>query len=242
MHHKTIVIWVFVSMLLPWESILCEPITSSEYLPLESGNSWTYSVTGPYGRYTETVTVLPGTTDINGVPTKAIKYSGGPDDQSIEYWTSDQQGIRLHGGYAPNTELGPATLAFEPPLVYASSTMNIHDTVSSSGNARFVFDYYGTFMLNYESSSTLEGTETVTVPAGTYETVRTRDSDRIYGSILGEPYEDVSSGGTWLAKYIGEVKGTDEDDNGTEVEVLISTNVKPRPTAPFLPFLQLLLD
>lgn len=216
--------------------------TATDYLPLNSGNSWTYSITGPYGAYTETVTVLPGTTEINGVATKAIKYSGGPDDQAIEYWTSDQQGIRLHGGYIPMTEAGPATLTFEPPVVYASRIMNIHDTVYSSGNARFVFDYYGTFILNYESSSTLEGTETVTVPAGTYETIRTRESDRIYGSILGESFEESSSGGTWLAKYIGEVKGTDKDDIGTEVEVLIRTNVKQRATVPFLPFLQLLLD
>jgi len=227
-------------LMLPWGYVTGE--TVADYLPLNSGNSWTYSVTGPYGTYTETVTVLPGTTEINGVPTKAIKFSGGLDDQTIEYWTNDQLGIRLHGGYVPYSDAGPGTLTFEPPIVYASRTMNIGEPVFSGGNVRLVFDNYGTFILNYESSSTLEGVETVTVPMGTYETVKIRDSDRIYGSILGEPYEDASSGSTWFVKYIGEVKETDEDDSGTEVYVLISTNVKPGPTAPVLPFLQLLLD
>ena len=219
--------------------------TTAEYLPLTDGNFWTYSVTGTYGTYNKTVTVLPGTTMINGMPTKALQTSGGPDDQGIEYWTNDISGIRVHGAYVPDTDIGPAWLYLEPPMVTASRTMDINETVKSSGKAKFIFDYYGTYILDYESTSTVKGMETVTVPAGTYETVKIRGSRRIFGNILGEPYEDVSTSTTWLARYIGVVKDTYADFDSNEVYDLISTNVKPPPVQPpaqFLPFLTLLLD
>ena len=219
--------------------------TTTEYLPLTDGNFWTYSVTGTCGTYNFTVTVLQGTTTINGVPTKALYKSGGPDDKEVEYWTNDNNGIRLHGAYTPDTGIGPAWLYLEPPMVNARSTMTINETVTSNGKATFIFNYYGTFILNYESTSTIERLETVAVPAGTYETVKVRDSMRIFGSILNQPYDDTSTGNTWLAKDIGVVKETYIDVDCNEVSELISTNVKPPPTqlpARFLPFLPLLLD
>ena len=219
--------------------------TSAEYLPLTDGNYWTYSVTGTCGSYNETITVLEGTTTINGVPTKALKTSGGPYDQGIEYWTNDINGIRGHGAYLPITEIGSAWVYFEPPMITAKSEMTINETVISSGKATFDFDYYGTYILNYESSSTLDGVETVTVPAGTFETVKGHGTRRIFGSILDQPYDDTSTTITWLAKYIGIVKNTYTDVDCNEVYDLISTNVKPPTTqlpARFLPFLPLLLD
>jgi len=219
--------------------------TTTEYLPLTDGNFWTYSVTGTCGTYNKTDTVLQGTTTINGVPTKALYTSGGPDDKGIEYWTNDNNGIRGHGAYVPDTDIGPAWLYLEPPIVTAKSTMTINETVVSSGKATFNFGSYGTYILNYESTSTLDGVETVTVPAGTYETVKIRGIRRIFGSILNQPYDDTSTTITWLAKYIGVVKDTYTDVDCNEVYNLISTNVKPPPTqlpARFLPFLPLLLD
>ena len=223
--------------------------TSAEYLPLTDGNFWTYSVTGTCGIYNKTVTVLQGTTTINGVPTKALQTSGGPDDQGIEYWTNDNNGIRVHGAYIPDidseTDIIPAWLYLEPPMVTANSTMTINETVMSSGKATFVFDYYGTYILNYESTSTLDGVETVAVPAGTYEAVKVRGTRRIFGSILNQPYDDTSTSTTWLAKYIGVVKDIYTDVDCDEVYNLISTNVKPPPAqlpTGFLPFLPLLLD
>ncbi|MCG6899781.1 MAG: hypothetical protein LJE75_07225 [Gammaproteobacteria bacterium] len=197
--------------------------TTSEYFPLTNGNSWTYRVTGYEGTYNETMTVLPGTTMINGVATKAISYKGSPYGEAFEYWTNDIQGIRVHAAHIP----GEGWLYFEPPMIAANRIMNIGDTVYSSGKARFVFDFYGTFILDYESHSTVVGMETVTAPAGTYETIRFSNTDRIYGYLVGQWYEDVESGTTWLANYLGTVKSIDEDSDGREDRVLISTNVKP---------------
>ncbi|MGW8229151.1 MAG: hypothetical protein ACWGOW_09630, partial [Gammaproteobacteria bacterium] len=73
-------------------SVYGETDSSAVYLPLADGNSWTYRVTGTDGIYNETMTVLPGTTVINGVATKAVQYSDG----DIDYFTSDTNGIRYH--------------------------------------------------------------------------------------------------------------------------------------------------
>jgi hypothetical protein len=204
-------------------NIFGETIIVSEYFPLDDGNSWTHLVTGPEGTYNQTITVLPGTTMINSVETKAVKITGGPDGEGFEYWTNDIHGIRAHGAYLP----GIGWVNLEPPLVNANRTMNIGETVNSRGKARYVFDVYGTFILDYESTSTVERMETVTVPAGSYETLMISSTDRMYGYLGGEWYEDPSTGTTWLAKYIGEVKSIDYDQDGREEDVLISTNVQP---------------
>ena len=219
--------------------------TVAEYLPLADGNTWTYRVTGPNGTYNESITVQPGTTMINGVATKELEITGAPDGDAFEYWTNDEQGIRLHGAYLPVTEIGPAWLILEPPMVIAKRIMSIGDGVDSSGQAEFIFEGFGTFILDYESSSKVVGLNTINVPAGTYETIRFGGSLRIYGFLLGEWYEDASTDTTWLAKYVGQVKNIYEDSDGVEESVLISTNVQPPAVqpAPFLPFiLHLLLD
>ena len=162
--------------------------TVAEYIPLDDGNTWTYNATGTYGVYKKTFTVLPGTTLINNVATKAIQVLGGPDHQGIEYWTNDIEGIRVHGSYTPVTEIGSGSVTLKPPMLVANSEMDIGETVNSSGKAIITFDN-GTFILDYESTFTLIGTETVTAPAGTYQTVRDSGSYRIYGFILGQPFD-----------------------------------------------------
>ncbi len=197
--------------------------TTTEYFPLGDGNTWTYRVTGYEGIYNETITVLPGTAMINGVATKVVKITGSPYGDAFEYWTNDIHGIRVHAAHIP----GEGWLYFEPPMVSANRTMNIGETVYSSGKARFVFDLYGTFFLDYESHTTVTGMDTVTVPAGSYETIKISSAERIYGFLGREWYEDVDSRTTWSAKYIGKIKSIDDDSDGREERVLISTNVKP---------------
>lgn len=234
-----------VGMMILWHMSYAGHVSgeeTAEYLPLVDGNFWTYSVTGTCGTYNKRVTVLQGSVIINGEPTKALQTTGGPDGQGIEYWTSDNNGIRVHGAFVPSTEIGPARLYFDPPMVAAKSTMSINETVSSSGEVTFVFDLYGTYVLNYKSASTLAGVEAVDVPAGTYDAVKILDSIRIYGSILNQPYDDTSASTTWLAKHIGVIKDIYTDADCDEVYNLISTNVKPPSSTRLLPFLPLLLD
>lgn len=213
--------------------------TTGDYLPLDDGNTWIYRSTGPDGVYQETETVLPGTTIINGVETKAVKTTGGPDSGTVLYVTNDMDGIRSHAGYIP----GEGWLYFEPPLVLANRAMNIGETVNSSGRVRIIIFDYGTYFLNYESSNTIETIETITVPAGSYETIRTSGTDRIYGYLVGNWYEQQSNSTGWSARHIGDVKSIYQDSDGTVESILVSTNVQPLPARKtILPFLPLLLD
>src|SRR5210317_843426 len=91
-----LILWLF----LQGGNVFGETISTSEYFPLDDWNAWNYRVTGPYSTYNQTVTVLPGTTMINGVATKAVKSTAGPDGEGIDYWTNDLNGVRVHAGYA----------------------------------------------------------------------------------------------------------------------------------------------
>ena len=219
--------------------------TVTDYYPLNDGNTWTYRVTGPLGVYQETDTVLPGTTLINGIQTKEIINTGTPDGDVYLYRSNDAHGIKTHAEYLPLSNIPPTWLIYKPPLILANATMNIGQIINSNGEAKFIIDGYGTFILNYELTIKLESIETVVVPAGTYEAVKLSYSDRIYGYLLGEWFDFRSTEENWVAKYVGWVKGVYQDSDGIETRELISTNVTPppaKPKSPFLPFLPLLLD
>lgn len=212
-----------------------ETESAADYFPLADGNSWTYRVTGTDGTYNETMTVLPGTIVINGVATKVIQYSDG----DIEYFTSDTNGIQYHRVYDP-TPPPIITLTFDPPLIIAHDKLSIPETIDSSGIVWFTHETAGTFPLNYTATSEIEALETISVPAGTYETVRFQDFTNINGNIQGDAINYSEWGYTWVAKHIGVIKQTSYDDEGVAEEwVMISTNVKP---PVYLPFLPLLLD
>ena len=214
-----VILWVLAQ----GSIVLGETFISAEYFPLASGNSWTYQVTGAFGTYNETMTVLPGTTNINGIATKAVQYSDG----DVDYFTSDVNGIRYHR----NRDASPPplmTVTFVPPLVVTQGTMRIPEIINSSGTVWVTDEMAGTFPLNYTATSATEALETVTVPAGTYDTIRLSDSTNVVGNILGDPFDYTEWGETWVAKYIGIVKQTINDVDGVaETWVLISTNVVP---------------
>ena len=200
--------------------VLGETIPASEYFPLEDGYSWTYQITGPFGRYTGTSTVLPGGTKIiNGIKTRIIRHSSG----EYSYYTSNQSGVRLHGFYFPPEDY----VYLDPPMVMGKSTTTIPETVTSTGIAEFILGSLGTYYLNYTAHSTAEDIETITVPAGTYETVRIGYDLRIYGDVMGTKIEETTVATVWNARYIGNIKEVSTDSDGTTESVLISTNVKP---------------
>ena len=197
-----------------------ETIIGSEYFPLEDGYSWTYQFTSPIGTYRGTDTVLPGGIKIiNGIATKIIKLADG----DYSYVTSDQSGVRAHGYHFPPEDF----VYLEPPMVILRGTMSIPETVTTTGLAEFVIGSLGTAYLNYTYRSTVEGVETITVPAGTYETLRIGYNLRLFGNIGGNIFDDTEVGTDWQARHIGKIKGVFTYSGATEESVLVSTNVKP---------------
>lgn len=207
--------------------------TLTDYFPLEDGNSWTYRDTGPGYTLNMTETVL-GTVVFNGRSTKAVQSSGGPDGVEYEYVTNDIHGVRFHGFLFP-TE---GRVLLEPPAIIAGRTMDVNETVESNGRATFIFFETGTALLDYEVSSTFQGYETVTVPAGMYETIRLRSSLRVYGKIGDERFDDTQTSIDWFAKNIGIIQSQSEGEQ--EQRVLLRTNV--RQAGSLTPILDLLLD
>lgn len=225
--HLILTVWLLLAM----EGAASETIPSAEYFPLSDGNSWTYLTSNPSGTFSETMTVLPGTTIINGVATKKLLDSDG----SFNYWTSDTSGIKLHAMYLP--EPPPALVTFIPPMVLSSGTMNISQTEDSSGLALFEFDDGDIFWANYLATSTAEAMESVTVPAGSYNTVRLNMWLRMYVvNIIDVSQTRI----TWVARYLGEIRSEETFEGVTETRELTETNiVLPVTSMPWIPLLLL---
>ena len=200
-------------------------VNMTNYFPLANGNSWTYSL--QEFPMTITETILPGTVNVNGADTKIMESSQGLRG----YFTNDGNGIRKHRNFYP------AGLPFEqavtmtlvPPFTYAGAQMEIGASISTNGYADVLVEGYGQVSLNFQGSSTLNGFETITVPAGTFSTVRFQGYAVTSGYIESEYFylrEDFSF---WYASKIGLVKQvdvtTDGIDTTTQTLVLTQTNL-----------------
>ena len=217
---------------------------ASEYFPLDAGNYWTFQFDNRPEGTTDTTTVLPGTAQVAGVPTKVLQYEGG----SIEYYTSDAEGIKLHqyqAGFDPVTRL-------DPPAVIANSTINIPEAILSEGLIVFEGLDINAYEAFYDTHTEVLDLETVTVPFGTFEAVKVKFTFEISAFIYNTTQNiDVLTESTyWFVHQLGPVKqhirrerDFVEDLNTTGV--LVDTNIEPpivEEPKVFLPFLPLLLE
>jgi hypothetical protein len=224
-------IWSLVVVLLCgllWSGELFA-ITTAPYYPIVAGNSWTYN-SSYFGTYT--TTVLNGTVPVNGVATFVLQDS---DDGLQSYITNDQNGIRLHRQFEPSGWIdgqwyASFDITYSPPIKMAEAEMTVGASLFSTGSAITTVSGLGTFYLTYSLTSSIDGLENVTVPAGTYQAVKITQSLTITGNIQGSYVYETSSSTTWLVKGLGEVKYSELDSDGLWQEVLIATNVAPKVT------------
>jgi len=195
--------------------------SSGPYFPIQSGNSWTYEVDGSC---CSTTTVLEGTTDVNGVPTKALDDTDG----FTNYLTNDADGIRLHRQFEPEVfipgmSIVDLTATFIPPIKIADAVTDIGQTVNSTGIAR-TNDLPGVGVLDllYSARFTVEAFESITVPAGNFHVVRLRGTITIDG--------EVASSTIYAARNIGIVKDTETPDFLSFIAFTINSILQiPRP-------------
>ena len=195
--------------------------TTASYFPSEPGTRWTYQKDS--GELV-TDTLLSRTEIINGAPTTVVKRSDGTDG----YFTNDQNGVRLHRFtyFQYIEEVGRdvlTTLTFSPPLQQAYATAHIGQEIDSSGVVSVNFQGLGTYDLDYSAVVVIAGWETITVPAGTFRTLRIAITVRLLGQIESDPIDDTNESTDWYADAVGEVKI--HDVTGGETEVLVSTNI-----------------
>ena len=175
---------------------------SGIYFPLVSGTTWSYRTNGSFN-YTSTV--LTGTTNINGVATKAVQDSSG----FTNYYTNDSNGVRLHRQVDVSSGV---TATFVPPMSIAAATTNVGQVANSGGTA---VTNFGNFA--YSSSFTITGFETVTVAIGRFDVVR------VDGTVFiaGEP--DTLT--FYLAKNAGIVKSIETAVGETDTTELTARTI-----------------
>jgi hypothetical protein len=188
----------------------------SDFFPLTSGISWTYAVNGDQ-QSTQAMTVMNKVV-VEGIETTAMKQFGS-NVQS--YYTSDEGGIRIHGIYYPKAYVAgryrKMTVTFIPPIRLARGTAVFGQTSDSIGIARAVVPGFPAQDFTYDASYTVEGVESLTVPAGTYRALR------ISGNltISGQTETDM----VYLARNVGEVKEVYDNGSGQSTTLeLLHTN------------------
>jgi hypothetical protein len=175
---------------------------AGEYFPLAEGTAWVYQREDGLAHIAE----ISGTADI-GDQTYACLI----DDNSTNYWRLDGDGLYLGGmledGGATNVTADPP---FEIPRIVAMGSSGTTDsTVSVNGTPA------GPGSFTY----TLLGTETVTVPAGTFGGCLKFDIQiSLPGPMIRENY-------VWLARNVGIVKQDGRDFGSDEYWELIAADV-----------------
>jgi len=202
-----------------YEGSVPAPVFDPEnFLPLQPGNQWTYRMNESPGQ-TSTAIVLDETVVIDGAETKVMEFDEY-GEISRDYFTNDSNGIRLHRSYYDGD-----TMTFSPPITIATPASTIGGAIEGSGSISAELVGFGTFTLDYASKSRILRQQSVTVPAGTYMTVKVELTTTISGTILGSPVEQVETDTYWLTEFLGAVKSVVEVDDYWTLNELVSTNV-----------------
>jgi hypothetical protein len=193
------------------EATFGRAITVAPYYPLVPGTQWTYQKDGGT---TEMVAIVKKPFTVNGVDTVPFQYSL---TGAKEYYTNDGSGIRLHGTYSPKAYNNhPGTFTMSPPITIAPTQAVEGQTIHSGGIVRLTVPGLGHAEANYNADYTVDGLETITVTAGTFEAIKLT-----YNLTISDSTE---TGTLHLAKDIGQIRQTITYSGQTTTYELVSTN------------------
>jgi len=220
---------VFLNVNFSSLTAMAETVNTSEYFPLESGMSWNYQQNG----LSVTQSVLPGIEYINEIATKAVIASAPGFSDTIVNYSNNETGISEHKEYSPNALYVEGvgyvdiTVILIPPMKIVNATATIGETINSSGTANFTLSGFGTFPLNYNSTSKIVQFENITVPLGSFIAVKIQWSLTISGYVDGEYITSTVTNILWLAKYVGVVKSIITVDGAQSINELATINFQP---------------
>jgi hypothetical protein len=230
---KIFIIWLFLVInfqaMIICSTAFAESITISPYFPIESGMAWTYIEDG---NNSVTISVLEGTTSINGNLTKTVLFTGGEDSGSTMNYTNDAYGIIKYKEFTPNVFIEGVgfediTVTYNPPRKLANTTATIGEVVNNSGVFDYTLSSFGTYQLNYDVTSKFVKFENITVPAGSFLTLKVQEFITIDGYINGQYLSQTATYVDWYAKYIGQVKSISTKDGIQTTTELVSINFQP---------------
>jgi len=194
-------------------------IAMQSYFPLRPGYEWTYQDSTSVRPYKRVIGQTP--VSINGIPTWVWSDSGGV----ARYMTNDADGIGRHasGSQSVVPGFGNATVStiYAPPDMYVPAKVTLGGSADLSGTiVENVSD--GSSKSNSYTQTNRFGAERVTVPAGTYTTVRATNV-RVMNGV-------TSTNTIWFADGVGIVKLKYEESTGyTQTYSLSAINFTPAP-------------
>jgi hypothetical protein len=210
------IVAAIVSCAWAWQAS-AQQFGAGAYMPLVPGTAWVYlSGTGTVVRQ-----VAPSLIPIGGVITTPVQASFG----DIDYFTNDQNGLRWHAQLSLSA---PGTVVFTP-FRFVAATFSVGDSYLSSGTISLNGQPAGT----YSGSSFVAGVETITVPAGRFQTIRVQRSISMFFS-NGTSGSDNST--FWVAENIGPVQmNFSSNVLGSGFHQLVSSNRLPALASAVLP-------
>ncbi|MFN0149610.1 MAG: hypothetical protein ACKVU1_02735 [bacterium] len=194
------------------------PAYSTEYLPLATGNQWSYaSIEGS----SEVQTVV-GTAPVWGVSTSVIDHTESTFNEGLEnYWTTGSDGDVFLWGF--NRTLDGFGWLYDPPILYVDAPLFVGKTWSSEVDVYELPDttYFATFNLLF----TVHEDVLLSVPAGAFQSygIGYDAGGGASMSILGTLGRALRGTGpsVWFSDGTGEVQYS----SASELFRLVSVNV-----------------
>jgi hypothetical protein len=169
-----------------------------EYFPLGMEDTWTYEEEFG-GFFTRSIT---GTETINGTVAQKMEEIG----DLYTLFTNDSNGLRRHK--TVTTEDGSWRMdIFDPPIIYSPAAFSVGDSQTYSSTVSYSD---GEGLLDngtITGTLTVEGIETIIVPAGTFEDCLRIKITETY-ALSGGSLSFTTDYTLWLAKGVGIVKDT----------------------------------
>jgi DNA-binding beta-propeller fold protein YncE len=191
-------------------------VLTQNYFPIAPGSEWIYKANNALFA----INVPFESVAINKVKTRTLKSA---INGSKQYFTNDAQGILLHRLFVPGINIPrvgnkSVTLTAKPAIVFAPEGGKVGQTFNSYGSFHAAIPGVGSGSVAYSANYTILGGETITVPAGIFETIKLQGSIYLENQfLLSQTY--------YLAKGIGIVKLISTDLNGSVASELQSTNM-----------------
>lgn len=225
---KKIIFIIFFCLLAVLKStdIVAEEANTSEYFPLNEGDSWTYEtyISAENGSLRGTTTMVVNSKEILDIMEVYPMESTGPDDEkNIFYYSVDKDTVYLHKIFKSGRYI-----EFSPPirfpivdLVRSNSKEEISAVVKMYATDSQFIDQ-GTF----EATVKFDGFENIDVPAGSFE--RCIKIFFLANYKIGNSEAEITRM-TWVAKGIGKVKETEVEkymviENGQRISSEIYRN------------------
>ena len=176
----------------------------ADYEPLVQGAQWIYNDVDDGKRSTETETISPQMKRMHGqwVFEQVTDYSDGTQSRDYMNYSASHQ-LQLHRSVDADSDIG-----FSPPLLFPLRAIAGQRIVSDGKVDAILFSISMTG--RYHNVTEVLGKERVTVPAGTFSTIKVRTT----GEFTVEYHKrgvnvSMKMSGTsidWVAKGVGSVK------------------------------------